>query len=193
MFLIRHHSWSRPSTTPWWLWVEGLVVGFRWLTSPFCSTQKMVETQRQNVRTEFERLRCLLVEEEQRLLQRLEEEELEVLPPLQESVARLGQQSTQLADLVAELEGRCQLPALGLLQVNMPGVGTWAGTDGGAKIGCWQRRGSPGQSKPSDLGLFWTSCVLPVKYWGEGRTSIPGMTAGPYGHGWRIDTNPEPH
>ncbi|XP_054440009.1 E3 ubiquitin-protein ligase TRIM11 [Pteronotus mesoamericanus] len=78
--------------------------------------QKMVETQRQNVRTEFERLRCLLVEEEQRLLQRLEEEELEVLPPLQESVARLGQQSAQLADLVAELEGRCQLPALGLLQ-----------------------------------------------------------------------------
>ncbi|XP_045051777.2 E3 ubiquitin-protein ligase TRIM11 isoform X2 [Desmodus rotundus] len=81
-----------------------------------CALWQMVETQRQNVRTEFERLRCLLVEEEQRLLQRLEEEELEVLPPLQESVARLGQQSTQLADLVAELEGRCQLPALGLLQ-----------------------------------------------------------------------------
>ncbi|XP_035888696.1 E3 ubiquitin-protein ligase TRIM11 isoform X2 [Phyllostomus discolor] len=78
--------------------------------------KKMVETQRQNVRTEFERLRCLLVEEERRLLQRLEEEELEVLPPLQESVARLGQQSAQLADLVTELEGRCQLPALGLLQ-----------------------------------------------------------------------------
>lgn len=105
----------------------GLVVGFRWLTTPLCPTQKMVETQRQNVRTEFERLRCLLVEEEQRLLQRLEEEELEVLPPLQESVARLGQQSAQLADLVTELEGRCQLPALGLLQVS---VGTWAETDG---------------------------------------------------------------
>ncbi|KAM7142918.1 E3 ubiquitin-protein ligase TRIM11 isoform 3-T3 [Molossus nigricans] len=78
--------------------------------------KKMVESQRQNVRTEFERLRRLLAEEEQRLLQRLEEEELEVLPPLQESAVRLGQQSAQLADLVAELEGRCQLPALGLLQ-----------------------------------------------------------------------------
>uniref|UniRef100_G1PDM3 RING-type E3 ubiquitin transferase n=1 Tax=Myotis lucifugus TaxID=59463 RepID=G1PDM3_MYOLU len=78
--------------------------------------QKMVESQRQNVRAEFERLRRLLAEEEQRLLQRLEEEELEVLPPLQESAVRLGQQSAQLADLVAELEGRCQLPALGLLQ-----------------------------------------------------------------------------
>ncbi|KAM5217679.1 E3 ubiquitin-protein ligase TRIM11 isoform 1-T1 [Hipposideros larvatus] len=78
--------------------------------------QKMVETQRQNVHTEFERLRRLLAEEEQRLLQRLEEEELEVLPPLRESAARLGQQSAQLAELIAELEGRCQLPALGLLQ-----------------------------------------------------------------------------
>ncbi|XP_006775434.2 PREDICTED: E3 ubiquitin-protein ligase TRIM11-like isoform X2 [Myotis davidii] len=78
--------------------------------------QKMVESQRQNVRAEFERLRRLLAEEEQRLLQRLEEEELEVLPPLQENAVRLGQQSAQLADLVAELEGRCQLPALGLLQ-----------------------------------------------------------------------------
>nr|XP_033709615.1 E3 ubiquitin-protein ligase TRIM11 isoform X3 [Tursiops truncatus] len=78
--------------------------------------KKMVETQRQNVLTEFERLRRLLVEEEQRLLQRLEEEELEVLPPLRESAARLGQQSAQLAELITELEGRCQLPALGLLQ-----------------------------------------------------------------------------
>ena len=79
--------------------------------------QKMVESQRQNVLAEFERLRRLLAEEEQRLLQRLEEEELEVLPPLRESAARLGQQSAQLAELIAELEGRCQLPALGLLQV----------------------------------------------------------------------------
>uniref|UniRef100_A0A8C6E7C7 RING-type E3 ubiquitin transferase n=1 Tax=Moschus moschiferus TaxID=68415 RepID=A0A8C6E7C7_MOSMO len=78
--------------------------------------KKMVETQRQNVLTEFERLRRLLVEEEQLLLQRLEEEELEVLPPLRESAARLGQQSAQLAELITELEGRCQLPALGLLQ-----------------------------------------------------------------------------
>uniref|UniRef100_A0AC11EAT9 Tripartite motif containing 11 n=1 Tax=Ovis aries TaxID=9940 RepID=A0AC11EAT9_SHEEP len=78
--------------------------------------KKMVETQRQNVLTEFERLRRLLVEEEQLLLQRLEEEELEVLPPLRESAARLGQQSARLAELIAELEGRCQLPALGLLQ-----------------------------------------------------------------------------
>lgn len=85
-----------------------------------CAPQKMVETQRQNVHTEFERLRRLLAEEEQRLLQRLEEEELEVLPPLRESAARLGQQSAQLAELIAELEGRCQLPALGLLQVSAP-------------------------------------------------------------------------
>lgn len=80
----------------------------------------MVESQRQNVLAEFERLRRLLAEEEQRLLQRLEEEELEVLPPLRDSATRLGQQSAQLAELIAELEGRCQLPALGLLQVSYP-------------------------------------------------------------------------
>lgn len=78
--------------------------------------QKMIESQRQNVAGEFERLRRLLEEDERRLLQALEAEELEALPPLRESVARLGQQSTQLAQLIAELEGRCQLPALGLLQ-----------------------------------------------------------------------------
>ncbi|XP_054981470.1 E3 ubiquitin-protein ligase TRIM11 isoform X1 [Sorex araneus] len=78
--------------------------------------QKMIESQRQNVVGEFERLRHLLAEEERRLLRALEEEELEALPPLRESAARLGQQSTQLAQLMAELEGRCQLPALGLLQ-----------------------------------------------------------------------------
>ncbi|XP_076994022.1 E3 ubiquitin-protein ligase TRIM11 [Tamandua tetradactyla] len=78
--------------------------------------QKMVESQRQNVLTEFERLRRFLVEEEQQLLQKLEEEELEVLPRLRENAAHLVQQSAALGDLIAELEGRCQLPALGLLQ-----------------------------------------------------------------------------
>ncbi|XP_021107774.1 E3 ubiquitin-protein ligase TRIM11 isoform X3 [Heterocephalus glaber] len=78
--------------------------------------QKMVETQRQNMLGEFERLRRLLAEEEQQLLQRLEEEELEVLPRLREGAVRLSQQSAQLATLIAELEARCQLPALGLLQ-----------------------------------------------------------------------------
>ncbi|KFO20087.1 E3 ubiquitin-protein ligase TRIM11 [Fukomys damarensis] len=78
--------------------------------------KKMVESQRQNMLGEFERLRRLLAEEEQQLLQRLEEEELEVLPRLREGAVRLSQQSAQLATLIAELEGRCQLPALGLLQ-----------------------------------------------------------------------------
>ncbi|KAL6089772.1 hypothetical protein STEG23_015652 [Scotinomys teguina] len=77
---------------------------------------KMVESQRQNVLGEFERLRRLLAEQEQQLLQKLEEEELEVLPRLREGATRLGQQSTQLAALISELENRCQLPALGLLQ-----------------------------------------------------------------------------
>lgn len=118
---------------PWW-WVWGI-----WLTL-CCAPQKMVESQRQNVRTEFERLRRLLAEEEQRLLQRLEEEELEVLPPLRESAARLGQQSAQLAELIAELEGRCQLPALGLLQVSAPRVGTRGSTGMACRRGAGKGR-----------------------------------------------------
>lgn len=85
----------------------------------------MVESQRQNVLGEFERLRRLLAEEEQQLLQKLEEEELEVLPRLREGAARLGQQSSQLAALISELESRCQLPALGLLQVSGPDGMDW--------------------------------------------------------------------
>lgn len=99
--------------------------------------QKMVESQRQNVLAEFERLRRLLAEDERRLLRRLEDEELEVLPPLRDSAARLGQQSAQLAQLIAELEGRCQLPALGLLQVSAPRACTRVPVKGGA--------GSPGR------------------------------------------------
>ncbi|XP_064451758.1 E3 ubiquitin-protein ligase TRIM11 isoform X2 [Mirounga angustirostris] len=100
-----------------------------------CALWQMVESQRQNVLAEFERLRRLLAEDERRLLRRLEDEELEVLPPLRDSAARLGQQSAQLAQLIAELEGRCQLPALGLLQSGQHKglgallAGTWGGSE----------------------------------------------------------------
>ncbi|XP_027699321.1 E3 ubiquitin-protein ligase TRIM11-like [Vombatus ursinus] len=78
--------------------------------------QKMVESQKQNVTAEFEKLRQFLAEEEQRLLQKLEEEESETLPRLRENTAKLIQQSRSLEELIAELEERCQRPALGLLQ-----------------------------------------------------------------------------
>lgn len=119
-----------------WGWGQG-GHGAPALSCPLRHPQKMVESQRQNVLVEFERLRRLLVEEEQRLLQRLEEEELEVLPPLRESAARLEQQSTQLAQLIEELEGRCQLPALGLLQVSRPSPWWYAG--GCRQAGSWRK------------------------------------------------------
>lgn len=124
--------------------------------------QKMVDSQRQNVLAEFERLRRLLAEEEQRLLQRLEEEELEVLPPLRDSAVRLGQQSARLAELIAELEGRCQLPALGLLQVSCSALqGGPVGALGGA--GSWCSLSGPGSPT-------WAS-------WGRGaRAGIPGVS-----------------
>ncbi|XP_044527963.1 E3 ubiquitin-protein ligase TRIM11-like [Gracilinanus agilis] len=78
--------------------------------------QKMVESQKQNVTAEFDKLRRFLAEEEQKLLQKLEEEESETLPRLRENKAILIQQSHSLEELIAELEERCQRPALGLLQ-----------------------------------------------------------------------------
>lgn len=116
--------------------------------------QKMVESQRQNVLAEFERLRRLLAEEEQRLLQRLEEEELEVLPPLRESAARLGQQSTQLAELIADLEGRCQLPALGLLQVS------WGVRGGGGSGSGWGQAYAPEGRKAEEFAMERALCAL---------------------------------
>lgn len=107
--------------------VSGLASGLT-LSCLSCALQKMVESQRQNVLGEFERLRRLLAEEEQQLLQKLEEEELEVLPRLREGATRLGQQSSQLAALISDLENRCQLPALGLLQVSGLGRMSWRST-----------------------------------------------------------------
>ncbi|XP_064135731.1 E3 ubiquitin-protein ligase TRIM11 isoform X2 [Loxodonta africana] len=164
--------------------------------------QKMIESQRQNVLAEFERLRRFLVEEEQQLLQKLEEEELEVLPRLRENAARLVQQSAALGGLIAELEGRCQLPALGLLQD--PGCeaaaagggahgaedrvqGPWAGGDpaeiprakeeGESSLG-----GSPSSpkvhmGKDCEGGQTWKEmdigCLAPAR-WERGRTAFSG-------------------
>lgn len=131
MLLAKKDPCSRPCVQP--------ALGVRWgrggPSAVPSALQKMVESQRQNVLAEFGRLRRLLAEEEQRLLQRLEEEELEVLPPLRDSAARLGQQSARLAELIAELEGRCQLPALGLLQVSRVALPGWVlGALGGAGV-----------------------------------------------------------
>lgn len=140
-----------------WLWGACAAWSQQPLPLPL---QKMVDSQRQNVLGEFERLRLLLAEEEQRLLQELEEEELAVLPRLREGAARLGQQSAQLAQLIAELEGRCQLPALGLLQVR------------------WGQGGSPGRCLPRGpschLNQAWGWCSPPVSNmwltWASPRT-----------------------
>lgn len=139
--------------TPKWS-VSGLASGLT-LSCLSCALQKMVESQRQNVLGEFERLRRLLAEEEQQLLQKLEEEELEVLPRLREGATRLGQQSTQLAALISELENRCQLPALGLLQVS--GLGGMSGAPRYSQGEHWVRTPHPtaghAASSPDTQGL----------------------------------------
>lgn len=123
--------------------------------------QKMVESQRQNVLGEFERLRRLLAEEEQQLLQKLEEEELEVLPRLREGATRLGQQSAQLGALISELENRCQLPALGLLQVSGPGGASWGVR--GTPQGTSGVHPSPHGSAPCFLPRTHRVCIFPLR------------------------------
>ncbi|XP_021107775.1 E3 ubiquitin-protein ligase TRIM11 isoform X4 [Heterocephalus glaber] len=72
--------------------------------------QKMVETQRQNMLGEFERLRRLLAEEEQQLLQRLEEEELE---DIKDALRRVQDVKLQPPEVVPmELRTVCRVPGL---------------------------------------------------------------------------------
>ncbi|XP_076994146.1 E3 ubiquitin-protein ligase TRIM58 [Tamandua tetradactyla] len=78
--------------------------------------KEKVEMRRQCFRSEFEKCRGFLAQEEQLQLRRLEEEERSTLQRLRDSKNRLVQQSKDLKGLAEELEERCQRPALGLLE-----------------------------------------------------------------------------
>lgn len=81
------------------------------------SLQEKVETQRQRFRLEFEKYRGFLAQEEQLQLRRLEQEERATLQRLREGQRQLAQRGRTLQELARELEGRCRLPALDLLEV----------------------------------------------------------------------------
>ncbi|XP_030744584.2 E3 ubiquitin-protein ligase TRIM11-like, partial [Echinops telfairi] len=78
--------------------------------------QVKVQKQKQRTVSQFEKFRQLLAEEELRILQELEEEEVAKRQTLREEEQTLAQQSQTVQELIAELEGRSQRPALGLLQ-----------------------------------------------------------------------------
>ncbi|XP_066217209.1 E3 ubiquitin-protein ligase TRIM58 isoform X2 [Saccopteryx leptura] len=78
--------------------------------------QEKVELQRQRFRLEFEKFSGFLVQEEQLQLRRLEQEELATLGRLRDYQRQLAQRGQAFRELAKELEERCQLPALGLLE-----------------------------------------------------------------------------
>ncbi|XP_036170075.1 E3 ubiquitin-protein ligase TRIM58 isoform X3 [Myotis myotis] len=78
--------------------------------------KEKVETQRQRFRLEFEKYRGFLALEEQLQLRRLEQEERATLQRLREGQRQLAQRGRALRELAQELEDRCRLPALDLLE-----------------------------------------------------------------------------
>ncbi|XP_023968505.1 E3 ubiquitin-protein ligase TRIM39-like isoform X2 [Chrysemys picta bellii] len=78
--------------------------------------QDKVRAQREVIVAAFAKRRQALEEEEQLLVCRLEEEEEETLQKLQKNAAFLVEQSSSLAQLITEIEQKCQQPAADLLK-----------------------------------------------------------------------------
>lgn len=104
----------------YWLLIPS-TVGFqanRLFTSLVCPTlQYQIQTERQRIRTEFNQLRSILDSEEQRELQKLEEEEKRILDNLAEAEDDLAQQNQLVKELISDLEHRSEWPTVDLLQV----------------------------------------------------------------------------
>ncbi|XP_034649109.1 E3 ubiquitin-protein ligase TRIM39-like isoform X2 [Trachemys scripta elegans] len=75
-----------------------------------------VRAQREVIVAAFAKRRQALEEEELLLVSRLEEEEEETLQKLQKNAAFLVEQSSSLAQLITEIEQKCQQPAADLLK-----------------------------------------------------------------------------
>lgn len=75
--------------------------------------------QRQRIVTEFKKMAALLVEEEQRLLEALRQEEQDTAARLRESMVALEQQSCSLETLLLRLEDCCTREPLQMLQVRL--------------------------------------------------------------------------
>ncbi|XP_075398266.1 E3 ubiquitin-protein ligase TRIM11-like [Tenrec ecaudatus] len=90
------------------LQAEGVKISEAW--------QVKVQKVKQKTVSQFEKFRQLLAEEELRILQELDKEEVAVGQTLREDERILAQQSQTVEELISELEGRSQRPALELLQ-----------------------------------------------------------------------------
>ncbi|XP_044537619.1 E3 ubiquitin-protein ligase TRIM39-like [Gracilinanus agilis] len=78
--------------------------------------REKVENRRQKLQSEIEKLHCLLDEEHQAVLRRLEDEEKDILQKLSENVAMLLDHDTMLHKLICEIQERCQRPSVEALR-----------------------------------------------------------------------------
>ncbi|XP_066222948.1 E3 ubiquitin-protein ligase TRIM34-like isoform X1 [Saccopteryx leptura] len=89
------------------------------------SWKNQIQTERQRIQTEFNQLRNILDSEEQRELQKLEEEERKTLNDLAKDWNKLVQQSRLLKELMVDLESRSEWSTKELLQ-DTSGIIKWS-------------------------------------------------------------------
>ncbi|XP_029769926.1 E3 ubiquitin-protein ligase TRIM7-like [Terrapene carolina triunguis] len=77
---------------------------------------KQLETERQKIRSEFQRLRQFMEEQERLLLAQLKELIKEIEERRDEHVAKLSEELSSFSSLITEMEQKCQLPASVFLQ-----------------------------------------------------------------------------
>ncbi|XP_074975216.1 E3 ubiquitin-protein ligase TRIM15-like [Caretta caretta] len=78
---------------------------------------EQLETERQKIVSEFQRLRQFLDEQERLLLAQLEELNKEIEKRRDEYVGKLSEEISSFSSLISEMEQKCQLPASEFLQV----------------------------------------------------------------------------
>ncbi|XP_008064721.1 tripartite motif-containing protein 34-like [Carlito syrichta] len=89
------------------------------------SWKYQVQTERQRIQKEFKQLRGILNSEEQRALQRLEEEEKTTLDNLADAEDEIVEQRHLVKELISDMERRGQWSAMELLQ-DMSGIMKWS-------------------------------------------------------------------
>ncbi|POI27044.1 hypothetical protein CIB84_009206 [Bambusicola thoracicus] len=78
--------------------------------------KEKVKRKRETIVCEFGKLHQLLADEEKLLLQKLEEEETQILVMISENLARVTEQKCSLVELILEIKEKMQQPAEGLLK-----------------------------------------------------------------------------
>lgn len=78
-----------------------------------------MKKKRERIVSEFGKLHRLLAAEEKLLLQKLEEEEKQILVMISESMFRLVEQKSLLDELILEIKEKMHLPDEGLLKVRL--------------------------------------------------------------------------